>query len=239
MVTRRSPKKAVRRVAVAYLRVSKDADAQELGLKAQRRAIGAWARRAGVEVVTWRADQVSGGSKLSARPRLARALLDVKRLKAEMLIVHRLDRFSRDHIETSVVELKLREMKARLIPAEGAPTGDDMAAKIARGVLQIMAEVERDLLRERTKAALAVKRHRGEALGAPGREAYGYRREGSMLVADSAEQATLARARELYAVEGVGLRAVGAALTAEGRTNRKGRAFGLEELSKMVKGAAS
>lgn len=71
---------------------------------------------------------------------------------------------------------------------------------------------------ELTRAALAVKRARGEASNhAP----YGYRAEGGRLVADEGEQAVIARMREARA-RGLTVRAIAAELAADGVVNRKG-----------------
>jgi len=236
MVTRRRPKKAPRLTAIAYIRVS--TEEQDLGLDAQRAAIEAWAVREGVEVLAWHDEKVTGGAELADRGAMLRALAEVKARRASYLVAYRLDRLGRDPLTALLVGREVERAKARImyVTGGGAATSDP-TSKLLRTVLLGVAEFEKDMIGARTKAALAVKRDRGDALGRPGREAFGFRREGATLVEEPSEQATLARARELYAVEGVGLRSVIATLTAEGRTNRNGRAFGLEELSKMVKGA--
>lgn len=236
MVTRRSARKLARRTAVAYMRVS--TDEQDLGLDAQRAAIEAWAAREGVEVVAWHEERVTGGAELAKRPRLLAALADVKAKRAALLVCHRLDRLGRDPLTVLLAAREVERARAKIaFVCGGGEVTDDPTSELLRGVLLTVAAFEKRIIGARTKAALAVKRDRGDALGRPGREAFGFRREGAKLVEEPAEQATLARARELYAVEGVGLRSVVATLTAEGRMNRKGRAFGLEEISKMVKGA--
>jgi site-specific DNA recombinase len=252
MVTRRSPKKAPRLTAIAYIRVS--TEEQDLGLDAQRDAIKDWAVREGVEVLAWHDEKVTGGAELHDRGAMLRALADVKARRASYLVAYRLDRLGRDPLTALLVGREVERARARIVYVTGGGAAtSDPTSKLLRTVLLGVAEFEKDMIGARTKAALAVKRDRGDALGRPGRERYGFRtvdgpmqrgkdgveRPTRLLAEEPAEQATLARARELYAIEGVGLRAVAAALTAEGRFNRKGRAFGLEELSKMVKGAAT
>lgn len=236
MVTRRSVRKLARRTAVAYMRVS--TDEQDLGLDAQRAAIEAWATREGAEVVAWHEERVTGGAELADRGAMLAALADVKAKRAGLLVAYRLDRLGRDPLTALLVGREVEKARAQIVYVTGGGAAtSDPTSKLLRTVLLGVAEFEKDMIGARTKAALAVKRGRGDALGRPGREAFGYRREGTKLVEEPGEQATLARARELYAVEGVGLRSVVATLAAEGRMNRRGRAFGLEEISKMVKGA--
>lgn len=219
--------------------MSTDAERQELGLKAQRRGIGEWARKEGVRVLRWRVETLSGGTPLDERPRLLRALAEVGALRATFLVVHRLDRLARHVLTVEYVTQELSRKKASLACVTGGGSGDgdvDPTGELIRTILAGVGRFERRMIGARTKAALAVKRQRGDALGRPGRERYGYRRAGGRLEEEPAEQATIARAREFYAVEGVSVRAVVAALKADGRRNRQGRPFGLRAVFEMVKG---
>jgi DNA invertase Pin-like site-specific DNA recombinase len=85
----------------------------------------------------------------------------------------------------------------------------------------------------RVKAALDLKRGRGEVIG---NVPFGYRREGDKLVVDEREQATIARAREL-AGEGLSLRAIGARLAEEGHRPRKGRRWLAGSVANIVREA--
>lgn len=223
------------RCAVALLRVSKSAEDQALGVEAQRAAVAAWAAREGVALVAEHLEVVSGGATLEQRPVLAAAVADVEARCAMYLVTLRVDRFSRDRLETGSVELRLRRMGAALVFADGAGSGVTPADELVRTVLLGAAAFERATIAARITAALAVKRARGEMTGAP---PYGMRavdgpqrrrKDGSigpvqMLVTCPEEQATLARARTLRAT-GASARGTIAALAAEGRLSRTGRPF--------------
>lgn len=236
MVTRRNPKKAPRRTAIAYMRVS--TDEQDLGVEAQRAALEAWAKREDVDVLAWHEERVSGGAELKERHALLAALADVRGRRAAMLVMHRLDRLSRDPLTALLAAQEVEKAKATIAYVTGGGATTDPTSKLLRTVLLGVAEFEREIIGARTKAALAVKRERGDALGRPGRERYGFRRDGKALVEEPAEQATIARARELYAIEGVSVRDVMAALEAEGRRNRHGKPFGVRAVWEMVKAAS-
>ncbi|MGA2451845.1 MAG: hypothetical protein ABTD50_24610, partial [Polyangiaceae bacterium] len=62
--------------------------------------------------------------------------------------------------------------------------------------------------------------------------------EGDVLVEVAAEQATIARARELRGT-GLALRAVASALAAEGRFARNGREFAAQSIKNMADDNAS
>jgi len=246
--TSRRPKKVPRRIAVAYRRVSTTAERQDLGAEAQRSAIESWAAREKVEIAAWYLDEVSGGAPLDEREGLLDALAAVATHRAQFLVCSTLDRFSRDPASAALAEAELQRAGAALAFADGSGDGHDPTAELVRAIRVAVGRFERKMIGRRIAAALAVKRERGEMTGAP---PYGFRavdgpmRHGKDNVARPVkvlercpeEQAVLARARELYAVEGVSLRAVIAQLASEGRLNRKGRPFGLEELSKMLKGS--
>lgn len=92
---------------------------------------------------------------------------------------------------------------------------------------------QRALIRARTRAALAVKKSRGErtggvplgsSVGADGR-----------LAVDAAETAAVARARELRAA-GRSLREIAAVLDAEGHRPR-GKRWRVQTLTRIMKGA--
>lgn len=62
------------KVAVGYIRVSKDTDVQALGAEAQRVAIQRWAESNGVSVVEWFVEEVKGDLPLDRRPIFLEAL---------------------------------------------------------------------------------------------------------------------------------------------------------------------
>lgn len=235
MVIRRR-KKPSAPIAVAYLRVS--TDEQDLGLEVQRAAIEAWAAREGVEVIAWHEEKIDGGTELEDRAALPLALAELKARRASRLVAYRLDRLARDPLTSLLVAREVERAKAQIVyvVGGGAATADP-TAKLLRTVLLGVAEFEKDMIGARTRAALAVKRSKGDALGAPGRERYGFTRGADgKLVPHPEEQTTIAMARELYATLGVSERKVLALLEAEGRRNRHGKPFNRAALAGMLKG---
>jgi DNA invertase Pin-like site-specific DNA recombinase len=217
------------RLAVAYLRAS--TDDQHLAPEAQRAALTAWAVREGVTIAAWHTDAgVSGGAPIADRPALLAALADLRAHGAGVLAVAKRDRLARDVMAAAMIDRMALDAGARIVSAAGEGTeGDDPAAVLMRRMVDAFAEYERALIAARTRAALAVKRARGEATShAP----YGYRAEGGMLVRDAGEQAVIARVRQARA-EGLALRVIADALRAEGIVNRAGRPFAVSSLCEM------
>jgi DNA invertase Pin-like site-specific DNA recombinase len=157
------------RLAVAYLRVS--TDEQALGPEAQRAALTRWAASAGVEIVAWHEDLgVSGGAVLDKRPGLLAALADLGARGAGLLAVAKRDRLTRgDVLAGAMIERMACRAGARIVSAAGEGTDGehaDPAAQLMRRMFDAFAEYERALIGQRTRAALGVKRARGERVGA-------------------------------------------------------------------------
>jgi DNA invertase Pin-like site-specific DNA recombinase len=218
------------KLAVAYVRVSTDTDRQALGAEAQRQAIERWAEGTGTTICEWFVEEVSGGAPLDKRPLLLQAIATVATLGAGSLVVQRLDRYSRDPLTAALAEAELRKHGASLVCADGAGSGDSPTDELIRGILLAVARFEKALIRSRIKAALAVKRSRGERIGAA---PYGTKAEGKSLAIHSEEVATIRRLRELRSL-GLTLRALIDQATAEGIRNRAGKPFTLAAVHKLV-----
>lgn len=206
-------------IAVAYLRVS--TEDQSLGPEAQRATITAWAARQGVRVAAWFTDRgVGGGKPVEERPELLAALDALRTHGAGLLVAGKRDRIARDVVIAATVERLVLNVGARVVTADGVSADDTPEGMLMRTLMDAFASYERALIRSRTRAALAVKRARGERLG--GDLPIGYRAEGGRLVADELEQAVLSRVREMRG-RGLSIARVAAVLNAEGVTIRGGR----------------
>ena len=207
------------KTAVAYLRVS--TEDQLLGIEAQRAALEAWSLAHGVTIVAWHTDHgVSGAACLSDRHALHAAVADLTAYSAGLLLVAKRDRIARDVLVALTVERLVSKVGARIVSVDGTGNGDTPADAFMRTVIDAAAAYERGLISMRTKAALAVKRARGEHLGkAP--YGYAYNVSSKALEPNAAEQALVSRAGELRAT-GLTYQAVCDALTTEGYRSRKG-----------------
>jgi len=153
---------------IGYVRVStREQGSNGHGLDAQRRAIQDACEQRGWELLRFEQD-VSTGTKANGRKGLARALRDVTAGSADGLVVSKLDRLSRSlsHFAGLVEEAHTRGWNLVSL-AEGfdlsAPHGRAMASMAA-----VFAQLEADLISERTKDALAEARAKGVKLGRPG-----------------------------------------------------------------------
>lgn len=222
------------RRAVAYIRVS--TDDQHLGPEAQRAALEEWAAaREVVIVATFEDLGVSGGASLDRSPGLLEAIAAVKTERAGLLVAAKRDRLARDVVKAAVLEQIVEKAGAVVVTADGDDgAADDPSAWLLRTLKDAFAQYERLVIGARTKAALGVKKRRGEKLG--GDLPFGYRvaSDGATLDHDPEEQAVLTRIRALRA-EGLSLRAVAARLDREGVTARAGTPWYAEKLSRVLR----
>lgn len=136
--------------AIAYLRVPTQRQQRSgLGIEAQRAAIGRFAEAEGISLVGEyiEAETGKGADALDRRPQLAAA-----KSAQSYVVVSKLDRVSRDVAFVAVV--------AQTVPFIIAELRRDADPFILH-LYVALAEKERRLIYERTKAALAAKRAGG------------------------------------------------------------------------------
>lgn len=195
-MARRKKRKADPGKAVAYLRRSKDEHKQKYSFDAQRTAINQYAEAEGIAVLGWHEDDgVSGGADLDRRVGLLAAIDALETHNVGVLLVWKRDRLARDMLVALLAEQMAERVGAEIFTTEG-DNGEGVNAVLLRGIKDLLAQHERLLIRSRTKAALAVKKRRGERLG---RIPFGHRAaaDGVHLESNPKEQRVLDRIRSL------------------------------------------
>lgn len=140
---------------VGYVRVSTKRQARSgLGLEAQKAAIDAYIEAHGGELARPLYREAESG-KHNDRPELAKALKRCRVLGATLLIA-KLDRLSRN----AVFLLQLQDSGVDFVCCD-MPGANRMTI----GIMALMADQEARFISERTKAALARAKARGQALG--------------------------------------------------------------------------
>jgi len=141
---------------IAYYRVSTDRQGKSgLGLDAQREAVmnylngGRW-------TVIGEFTEIESGNR-NDRPELEKALVACKRQKAK-LVIAKLDRLGR----SLALIAALMESGVEFVAVD-----NPHANKLTIHILAAVAQHEREMISERTKAALAAAKKRGKLLGNP------------------------------------------------------------------------
>jgi len=141
---------------VSYYRVSTaQQGASGLGLEAQREAVSRHVAAAGGVLVAEFTEIESG--KKNDRPQIAAALADC-RLRRATLVIAKLDRLARNVAFIS----NLMESGVDFVACD-----NPHATRLTIHILAAVAEHEREMISQRTKAALAAAKARGVRLGNP------------------------------------------------------------------------
>lgn len=119
-----------------------------------------------IQAQRWFSDTISGKVPASERPQFSKML---ERMEAgDMLVVSKLDRLGRDMIDVmqTIKDLTARDIRVKVL-ALGDTDLTSTAGKAVVGILAVVAEMERDMLVERTQAGLARAKAEGKQLGRP------------------------------------------------------------------------
>jgi DNA invertase Pin-like site-specific DNA recombinase len=146
---------------VTYTRVSTSGQGKSgLGIEAQREALARFAEVEGFETVAEfiEVETGKGADALDRRPQLAAALTEARRRRCPVAVA-KLDRLSRDVAFIS-------GLMAQRVPFIVAELGAD-ADPFMLHIYAALAEKERALISQRTKAALKAAKARGTRLGNP------------------------------------------------------------------------
>ena len=191
---------AKRSAVIGYLRVSTEEQANEgVSLDAQRATIQAYATLRGLDLIEIIVDEgVSGGKELASRPGGSRVAELASKGKVQAVIACKLDRLFRDAADclNTTKEWDRKDVALHLIDVGGQSI--DTSSTMGRFFLTMMAgvaEMERNMIRDRTKAAMSHKRTKGERISrfAP----FGFKFEGDTVIADETEQAIISDIRTL------------------------------------------
>ena len=156
---------------IGYVRVSTDEqDDSGAGLEVQRQAIEAKASSKGWELLGGLRKDVASGKSFNGRHQLTAALAELKAHKADALVVAKLDRLSRSvHDFASLLETARKQgwhvVMLDLELDTSTPMGEAMA-----NMAVTFAQLERRMIGQRTKEALAVRKKQGWPGGRPGPE---------------------------------------------------------------------
>lgn len=202
----------------AYVRVSTDEQARSgLGLDAQRRRCAAMALvKEWPDPIFYADEGISGTKDASKRPGLGRLLADVRAGTYTAVVILSLDRLGR---KTRIVLDLVEEFTRCGVTLVSCKESLDTATPQGQFVLTMfaaLAQLERDLIAERTRAALAEHDLRDGDVG--GRLPYGYERvPGSIgAVRIQREQARVVRRIFALHADGHSLRAITAQLAGPG-----------------------
>lgn len=193
---------------VAYTRVSTDKQADKgFSLESQRTKIEAYAALYDLEIVEIIVETAS--AKSLARDGLQAALSALREGRADALLVVKLDRLTRSVRDLGeLVSGPFAPGKSALLSVAEHVDTRTAAGRMVLNIMATISQWEREVIAERTRDGMAVKKAAGHRLGRP---RYGFTVENGAIVEVAEEQATIARVRAL-AGEGRSQREIAAAV---------------------------
>jgi DNA invertase Pin-like site-specific DNA recombinase len=194
-------------------------------LDAQAQRIRAYCGMKGLDLIEIVTDAgVSGGKPLAKREGGQRLLAALKARTAEAVVMLKLDRMFRNAGDclATVERWERAGISLHIVDLGGNATDTTSAAgRFMLVVLAGAAEMERNLTRERTRSAMAVKRANGQRIGTV---PYGcdLADDGTTLVPNESEQAVIADVKAMRA-RGMKLQQIAADLTAREVPTKTGK----------------
>jgi site-specific DNA recombinase len=221
-----------RRVAI-YLRRSTDDEHQPFSISAQDTALGSYVTtQPGWTLVAKFTDDASGAT--TGRPGLQHALRAARAGRFDVLLVYRVDRFSR---RLSDLLGLLGELDEAGVAFASATEPFDTSTSIGRMLVQLLgvfAEFERETIIDRVTKGMATKASKGKWPG--GTRPYGYYadRDTHKLIPHPEEGPHLREIFRLYVEERLGTRAIADELNRRGVRNRTGKPWSGYTISRII-----
>lgn len=163
----------MKKMNVGYLRVSTENQTEKYGLDLQKNKIIEKAEKEGDKIDKWYIDGGYSGSTLD-RPDIQRLLEDSKKGHIEKVYIYKLDRVSRDTIDTLVILYRtLPEYNVKIVSATEELSLETPMDKMKIGIDALMGQYEREIISMRTKAGMLERVKSGLWMGG-GRVPFGY-----------------------------------------------------------------
>ncbi len=146
--------------AIGYIRVSTEQQADEgVSLAAQRAKISAWCELNDYELVAVYEEAISG-KNIGKRPQFQTALAELK--KGMALVVHKLDRLARSTRDCIDIADELKSTGIDLVSITEKLDTSSAMGEFFFTLIAALGQMERKIIGERTKLALAHKKAIGE-----------------------------------------------------------------------------
>ena len=198
------------KTAVIYARYSCDKQTEQ-SIEGQLRVCQDYAKSHDILIIDTYIDQAMTGTN-DNRPDFQRMIKDSSKKRFEIVLVYKLDRFSRNKFEATIHKKTLRDNGVKVVSAmENIP--DTPEGIILESLLEGMNQYYSAELSQKVKRGMRETRLKGNFQG--GKVLYGYRVENRKLVADEIQSAVVKRIFEEFS-KGLCVRQIVARLTAQG-----------------------
>lgn len=201
--------------AAIYLRVSTEDQKERFGLEMQRATVEAIIKTKGVlddnrprmilagENYVYVDDGISGTTPINERPAFSRLIEDLvnagENKPFDVVLVYKIDRFARKLTILLEISDFLAKNKVEFISALESIDTSNSFGRAMLGIMGVIAELEREVILERTQSGLEVAKNKGSVAGK--QPPYGYiRGEDKKLIILPSEEKIVQRIYELFSV---------------------------------------
>lgn len=221
---------------IGYIRVSTEEQASGgISLEAQAEKIRVYCKLYDLELIEVIQDAGESAKSLK-RPGMQRILEIFEtghhpRGCLDGIVVAKLDRLTRSMRDLSYLLETYFESRFILFSVSENLNPKTAAGRLVLNVLASVAQWEREVISERTSAALQHLKSMGKYVG--GHVPFGFRKDGSDLIPDSHEQEMIAIARHLKD-DGLSLRKIGSVLSEMGYDPRLGGEWSAQQVKSIL-----
>lgn len=215
--------------AVAYCRFSSDQQREGFSIEAQLFAIKEYCDREGIELVDQYVDEARSGTN-AERENFQRMIANSASRTFDLVIVHKLDRFSRDRYDFAVYRKLLKDHGVALRSVIER-IDDSPESIILEGMLESMAEYYSKNLSRETMKGLRARARLGLACS---NRPLGYDIVEGRFVINEADALIV---REIFSrtITGESLASIGRDLTERGIRGSRGSAFSYSSLQRIIR----
>lgn len=191
--------------AIGYIRVSSDGQADSgLSLAGQREKIQQYCNLKDLTLLEVVEDAGISAKNLK-RPGVQRVINMASRKEVDAVVIYKLDRMFRSTVDALETSAKMDKWGVALHSIEESLNTKSAMGEFFFTLMAALAQMERKMIGERTRFALAKKRANGEKTG--GYVPYGWSEKGGRLVEDPVEQSVIGLIRA-WRTNGASLRSI-------------------------------
>lgn len=148
-----------------YIRVSTEDQAKEgVSLAAQEEALKNYCKMYNYEIYKIYREKGKSGKNITGRPNMQKMLKDAEDRKINAILIYKLDRFSRSVLDTVTTVKKLKEWDVDFISLQDKIDTTSAMGKFQFHLFSSLAELEKDMIGERTKFGMEKKARDGAIL---------------------------------------------------------------------------
>lgn len=218
--------------AVGYVRYSSDSQSDGYSIEAQINAINQYASREGLNVLKFYIDEAKTGTN-DNREAFLSLISDSKKKEFECVLVHKLDRFSRNRKDSIVYRAKLKESGVKLISVLEKIDEDNPEDIILLSVLEGMNQFYSMNLGREVKKGMTVAASKGQFVG--GRVPLGYFSDRKIKKLQILESEAI-RVRDMYqqVADGMTIKNLVHYTIENGYTTKEGRDYNMKTLTLLL-----